>query len=102
MREKLIELLDGWDCPILLAVCEAEALADYLIENGVTVQRWIPVTERLPEYDVKVLVCNSENGDLHTATLDNEIWHLDGGWLLDVDDFTHWMPKPILPKDGDT
>ena len=39
MREKLIELLDGWDCPILLAVCEAESLVDYLIENGVTVQK---------------------------------------------------------------
>lgn len=28
---------------------QLEMEADYLIENGVTVQRWIPVTERLPE-----------------------------------------------------
>jgi hypothetical protein len=27
----------------------AEDIADYLTENGVTIQRWIPVTERLPE-----------------------------------------------------
>lgn len=31
-------------------------LADYLIANGVTVQEWIPVTERLPEKLVPVLI----------------------------------------------
>ena len=33
-----------------------EDVADYLISNGVTVQEWIPVTERLPERDKEVLL----------------------------------------------
>lgn len=31
-------------------------ITDHLIANGVTVQRWIPVEERLPENEVDVLV----------------------------------------------
>lgn len=31
-----------------------EDIASYLIDNGVTVQEWIPVTERLPERDKEV------------------------------------------------
>lgn len=37
-------------------------LADHLLANGVTFQKWIPVTERLPEKDGKFLahriICN--------------------------------------------
>lgn len=33
-----------------------EWLTDYLLESGVTMQRWIPVTERLPENEVDVLI----------------------------------------------
>ena len=39
------------------AMCSAYACADHLIRGGVTIQRWIPVTERLPESGVHVLVC---------------------------------------------
>lgn len=33
-----------------------EWLAEYLVRNGVTVQRWIPVEERMPENEVDILV----------------------------------------------
>lgn len=33
-----------------------EWLTDYLLAKGVTVQNWIPVTERLPENEVDVLI----------------------------------------------
>ena len=52
VKEKLLELL--MDKPFGRATEEEETehiedVADYLVANGVTVQEWIPVTERLPE-----------------------------------------------------
>ena len=57
VREKLVELLTefyGVD-PMYHGV-DANALAEYLIDNGVTVQEWIPVKDRLPPYNHDVLV----------------------------------------------
>ena len=60
-REKLIELLeqingccpkedDCYHCKYeALDDCSVYAKADFLIENSVTIQKWIPVTERLPD-----------------------------------------------------
>lgn len=47
MREKLIEILRKPIFPHELAD-PTEAVADYLLDNGVSLQKWIPVTERLP------------------------------------------------------
>ena len=41
---------------------KAELVADHLIANGVTVQRWISVEERLPESGVHVLVACEVRG----------------------------------------
>jgi hypothetical protein len=56
MREKLIKLLkeSGVAFPI--------STANFLVANGVTVQQWIPVTERLPEKDVLVLCVGARGG----------------------------------------
>ena len=61
-RERLLEILNK---PIFPHenVDPLEAVADYLLDNGVTfakdtnVPSWIPVTERLPESGVHVLLC---------------------------------------------
>ena len=55
VREKLVELLDT-NCGYVDEV-EAEVLADYLISNGVTVQEWISVDERMPENEQDVIIC---------------------------------------------
>ena len=53
-REKLIEILK--QAPVEGKVLDEwwweekiKMIADHLIANGVTVQNWIPITERLPE-----------------------------------------------------
>lgn len=52
-RDKLIELISYFceHMPHMDGQTWEEACADHLIANGVTVQRWIPVSERLPEND---------------------------------------------------
>ena len=68
VREKLVELLKTNACPspymcdpacryLCFEDCFPERFADHLISHGVTVQEWIPVTERLPESGVHVLLC---------------------------------------------
>ena len=95
MREKLIELLDDFMQP-----GKANTLgefADYLIANGVTVQNWIPVTERLPEEGQRVLSVKEE-GYVEINCITNRT----GDWFSRAYDpssvITHWMPLPQPPK----
>ena len=96
-REKLIEILRKPIFPHEM-VDPIEAVADYLLDNGVTVQKWIPVTERLPEDSTDVLVF----GFYHEA-FQILICHyrsdFNGEWFRSVAgqqvyDVTHWMPLP--------
>ena len=56
-REKLIELITDIENEIVRAypyttnTFRIEETADHLLANGVTIQKWIPVSERLPELD---------------------------------------------------
>ena len=54
-REKLIEILGGMS-GIAWSPSVRGIIADYLLANGVTVQKWIPVSERMPENEVDVLI----------------------------------------------
>lgn len=61
--------------------------------NGVTVQKWISVEERLPKPTYCVLVYGDE-GEMEIDALG-----YDGEWMGYVD-VTHWMPLPEPPKKG--
>ena len=71
------------------------------------VPRWIPVTERLPEYGVRVLATDMYEGDDYTGIWTREeykddadgCWYDDHGWWHAIDDVTHWMPLPEPPKE---
>lgn len=66
-REKLVELLKTNACPAPLMCdqacryygygdCFPDRFADHLIANGVTVQEWISVKDRLPEAETEVMI----------------------------------------------
>ena len=57
--------------------------------------RWIPVTERLPEKDTRVIVCASLPEGVHSDFI-----YEDGHWLVSTG-VTHWMPFPEPPKEGE-
>lgn len=93
VREKLVELLDIIIQPGQKTLGD---IADHLLANGVTVQRWIPVTERLPEENGIYLTFNKKKQyEFHLFQTGKRMWQ--GIW--EEDGVTHWMPMPQPPKE---
>ena len=93
VREKLVELIESaryWGSNT------SEEIADHLISNGVTVQEWIPVKDRLPEEKVNYIIRYNH------AYCDNDGYWAIGFCFYDGEKFqidlsykvTHWMPLP--------
>ena len=124
VREKLMELLQDENNPVWRWFpnnATMAQLADDLINSGVTVQEWIPVTERMPDEHEslfarykgtekwhnamfttssdRVIVCAEyENGEriIKTASTIEGVWKVkDSFYPCRV---THWMPFPQPPK----
>ena len=113
VREKLVELLEsinayaeenlGFDKASggeLIDFHGAEYIADHLLANNVTVQEWIPVTERLPNVGEEVLVFDTRENWIGFAWLHpDKTWTALGfDWPFDFGEVTHWMPLPQPPK----
>ena len=76
-------------------------IADHLISNGVTVQEWISVDDRLPEPFVSVLV--HMPGEEPFPTVHEGFISNDGIWQSamfrrEPGEVTHWQPMPQPPK----
>ena len=57
VRNKLVELLtEFYGCDPMYYNIDALAIADHLIANGVTVQEWISVDDRLPNENQYVMI----------------------------------------------
>ena len=124
VREKLVELLEphmsGLACEYESGSCEltscrscnAKNIADRLIANGVTVQEWISVKDRLPEQPPNIV---DEQGrswvtqNIDCIVYDGKIvfvayysfqnkffWYSDT--LHPLKNITHWMEIPQTPK----
>ena len=98
VREKLVELIAE---TIELYPSEREELADGLISNGVTVQEWISVDDRLPEAGGYVVCIAKRNPFSRFMPMVARIEK--NGWVNPIteqyiSEVTHWMPIPHPPK----
>ena len=107
VREKLIDILRKPIFPHEL-VDPIEAVADYLLDSGVTVQEWIPVDDRMPDScGFPCLLCG-ENSFGQIRVFEGFTGYMERGKLewhsnqkdidIDVWTITHWMPLPKPPK----
>ena len=94
VREKLVELIESvryWGSNT------SEEIADNLLDNGVTVQAWIPVTERLPDTGGYVVCIAKRNPFSIFMPMVARIEK--NGWVNPIteqyiSEVTHWMPLP--------
>ena len=100
VREKLVELF--YDNNVR---CDQkiEGLADDvmdIISHGITVQEWIPVTERLPKDGARVLALH-DDGIIRIGISRGyfpSIVSRTNTKSFGIAEVTHWMPLPQPPK----
>ena len=116
VREKLVELVN--DVLRYLPWGEiqkdtAERIVDRIMDHDVTVQEWIPVTERLPEQPpnrvdeqgrswfttgIYCIVYDGKNVFAAHYCFQNKcFWYTDT--LHPLKNITHWMPFPEPPEE---
>ena len=114
VREKLVELLSekcmetckqrkGYVCSVEECRRGKERCcgfyADHLIANGVTVQEWISVKDRLPEHGDVVVVWHTYMEHPFVCQWDerSDCW-IDDKWAFGRNTITHWCYLPHPPK----
>lgn len=103
MREKQIEELAQAIAHSCIGLVESscgegycvDCLATRLYKEGVTIQKWIPVTERLPTREdadetESIVAIHKDEGEAGIWSWDIVCIHHSA--------FTHWMPLPEAPK----
>ena len=100
VREKLVELLQNAKAAmksenLSCDIARNMFVVDFMMANGVTVQEWISVDDRLPENIANrvLVVCERSNGVFY-AHYEKPFWinlETDKPFISAV---THWMPLP--------
>ena len=105
VREKLVELLQNAKAAmksenLSCDIARNMFVVDFMMANGVTVQEWISVEDRLPEEKVDCIVhykhayCNNDGyWAIGFCFYDGEKFQFDQAYKV-----THWMPTPQPPK----
>ena len=96
VREKLIDLLKQ------IKYVSVENAANILIDNGVTVQEWISVKDRLPEAGGYVVCIAKRNPFSRFMPMVARIEK--NGWVNPmteqyISEVTHWIPLPDTQKE---
>lgn len=110
VMEKLVGLLDRFVYDDWYSNGD---IAEKLIANGVTVQKWISVDDRLPIEEAKAheqewpgeyceFLVMIEKGSLPTTLYydleENEWFRINTALERETYEVTHWMPLPLPPK----
>ena len=109
VREKLVELLNEAQDTGVVEIqagfgvthgwVKNELVASHLIANGVTVQEWISVDERLPQNFVSVLGYMTDAGDFPPV---RECYTVGNAFFFpalgDIHPVSHWCEMPQPPK----
>ena len=97
VREKLVELVKraiiDWEHGDA-----SEWIADHLISNGVTVQEWISVDDRLPENGKEGVLIALRWGEVDIGWCEDGRWGSEFVNEYEDGEVTHWMPIPQPPK----
>ena len=111
-KGKTMRLIDADVLIDALGISDEDIVFKEILEDAPTIDaapRWIPCSERLPEYLNYVLLSSSEYGlKIGARTrksnfdswyinepLDCDVWHVIGSnCMYDFEDFTAWMPLP--------
>ena len=108
VREKLVELLQNAKAAmksenLSCDIARNMFVADFMMANGVTVQEWVSVKDRLPEAGGYV-VCIAKRNPFSrfmpmVARIEKNGWAnpITEQYITEV---THWMPLPH-PQKGD-
>ena len=110
VKEKLVKLLDQFVYDDWYSNYD---IAEKLIANGVTVQKWISVDDRLPIEEAKAheqewpgeyceFLVMIEKGSLPTTLYydleENEWFRINTALERETYEVTNWMPLPLPPK----
>ena len=110
VKEKLVGLLDRFVYDDWYSNGD---IAEKLIANGVTIQEWISVDDRLPIEEAKAheqewpgeyceFLVMIEKGSLPTTLYydleANEWFRINTALEREIYEVTHWMPLPLPPK----
>lgn len=100
IRKELTDLLK--DTGMVENQNRCKIIADELATNGVTIQRWIPVTEqKAPEGEL--VLCVGAKGGMFLGKMSSWQTATDGSVYCSVPNArggrsaTHWMPLPDAP-----
>ena len=101
VREKLIDLIINAKRTDPEAGSFTEYIADFLINNGVTVQEWVSVKDMMPEAGGYVVCIAKRNPFSRFMPM---VARIDkNGWVNPIteqyiSEVTNWMPLPDPPK----
>ena len=105
VREKLVEILK--QAPFEGKVLDEwwweekiKRIADHLISNGVTVQEWISIDEKLPQNFISVLGYMTDAGEFPPV---RECYTVGNAFFFpalgDVHPVSHWCEMPQQPSE---